>query len=259
MAPAIPRQAESNADRERSSRGVILAPLAIDDGLSLVAPESPTIDAAALAGARRGRPVVADPVGGRLIAGLLAVLIHAVVIVGLVVSVSAPAALSSMVSSVVLLTSASPPLQAPNLAPTVTDDEPVIKLPAPELVIDDDDAATSGALYSAPVLVTSVTEEVQSQLAQRAGLSTGQSATVVLRIQVLAHGRAGDVAVERTGGSEAIDAAAIEYVRQLTWMAGRRGGEPVAMTIRLAVNLALSANRSQSSPEIENTKEGILP
>jgi hypothetical protein len=72
---------------------------------------------------------------------------------------------------------------------------------------------------------------------KRAGLSPGQGATVVLRVEVLETGEAGRVIVEVSGGSRPIDEAAVEYAQAQRWYAGRVGGVPRRVWIRWAVHL----------------------
>lgn len=76
-----------------------------------------------------------------------------------------------------------------------------------------------------------------TEYARRAGLQAGEGATIVLRLEVLGTGDLGTILVETTGGSEAIDMAAIDYVRALAWAGGRVDGRPATIWIRWGVRL----------------------
>ena len=71
----------------------------------------------------------------------------------------------------------------------------------------------------------------------QAGLSSGQGATVVLRIEVLDDNEAGRIVVEVSGGSAAIDTAAIAFARAMPWIGAVVDGKPVPMEVRYAVHL----------------------
>lgn len=70
-----------------------------------------------------------------------------------------------------------------------------------------------------------------------AGLEPGQGATVVLRLAIDGGGALLDARVEVSGGSDAIDHAAIDYARALTWIGGAEDGRPVRTWIRWGVRL----------------------
>ena len=71
----------------------------------------------------------------------------------------------------------------------------------------------------------------------QAGLSSGQGATVVLRVEVLDDNEPGRILVEVSGGSAVIDAAAIAYARTMPWIGAVVDGKPVPMEVRYAVHL----------------------
>jgi TonB family protein len=73
--------------------------------------------------------------------------------------------------------------------------------------------------------------------AARAGLRVGEGATVVFRVHVLISGEVGDLVTEISSGSDAVDAAAAEYVRALEWMPGRIDGRPQGQWVRWGVRL----------------------
>jgi TonB family protein len=73
--------------------------------------------------------------------------------------------------------------------------------------------------------------------ARAAGLAAGTGATVVLRLEILDSGEVGRVEVEVSGGADAIDQAAIAYVRVLPWAGGMIDGRPASMWIRWGVRL----------------------
>jgi TonB family protein len=74
--------------------------------------------------------------------------------------------------------------------------------------------------------------------AQRVGIPLGQAVTVVLIVEVLRDGSVGSVNIATSGGSMAIDATAIEYVRSLHWIPGTTDHVAQAMRIRFPVTLA---------------------
>jgi len=73
--------------------------------------------------------------------------------------------------------------------------------------------------------------------AAQAGLAAGQGATVVLRVEVLDDNELGLVVVEVSGGSPAIDAAAISYAHAMPWIGAVVDGKSVPMQVRYAVHL----------------------
>lgn len=168
---------------------------------------------------------------------LAVLLAHGLLVIGLRLATTARASAELPVTAAFFLVT--PPVQfaAPPLVPTVADTEPEVNLTLPLLPVEVEASGASEAVHSAPVLATAVPSDIRGRLAQQAGLLAGQSVTVVVRVQVLPTGQAGVVAIEQSGGSALIDAAALEYVRLLSWIAGRRAGEATAMTIRMAVNL----------------------
>jgi TonB family protein len=90
----------------------------------------------------------------------------------------------------------------------------------------------------APLLISDTPDVAPPEYAQQAGLQPGTRALVILRVEVRSDGMVGTITVERSGGSEAIDVAAANFVRTLTWIPAHEYGKPVAMTMRFAVQLA---------------------
>jgi hypothetical protein len=80
-----------------------------------------------------------------------------------------------------------------------------------EVPLLDEPANETDAQNSAPVLASEVPEDERLALARRAGLQAQEQVTVLLRIEVLATGQVGEVVVERTGGTPAIDAASRRF------------------------------------------------
>ncbi len=142
------------------------------------------------------------------------------------------------VASAVVKSEAVVELSAPSLTNKLLTIPIAVRL---SLAMPQIDAAASetDAQNSAPVLASVVPEEMRLALAQRAGLHAQEQVTVLLRIEILATGQVGEVVVERSGGTPAMDAAAMDYVRMLHWIAGRRGGEPAACIIRWGVRLGV--------------------
>jgi TonB family protein len=75
-----------------------------------------------------------------------------------------------------------------------------------------------------------------------AGLQQGESATVLLIIEVRSNGRLGTVDVARSGGSAVIDAQAIRFARSLRWIPGTRNQEPQSMRISFPVTLLVQGS-----------------
>jgi TonB family protein len=92
------------------------------------------------------------------------------------------------------------------------------------------------ATVVAPTLEGDGRSGIQPYLRQ-AGLTRGEGATVVLRIEVLASGEAGRIEVDASSGSRQVDAAAVSFARIQHWYAGRVNGTPRAMWIRWGVRL----------------------
>ena len=77
--------------------------------------------------------------------------------------------------------------------------------------------------------------------ARKAGLQIGQAATVLLAIEVLPDGTVGEATVNRSSGTAAVDAAAIEYAKGLRWIPGTADHQPRAMRILFPITLSRSA------------------
>jgi TonB family protein len=88
----------------------------------------------------------------------------------------------------------------------------------------------------APQLESSSAPDIRIY-ASRAELSAGDGATVVLRIEVLVSGEAGEIRVDVSSGRREVDAAAIAYARTQRWTPGRIDGRPEAIWIRWGVHL----------------------
>ncbi|MBK6598190.1 MAG: energy transducer TonB [Proteobacteria bacterium] len=71
--------------------------------------------------------------------------------------------------------------------------------------------------------------------AARTGLPKGQSAAVILAVDVLADGATGDVTIETSSGNVAIDQLAIDYARALRWLAGIIEDQNRTVRVRLPV------------------------
>ena len=97
-------------------------------------------------------------------------------------------------------------------------------------------ARNAGTTKSAPTLKGGIPIDMTPYIAQ-AALLPGEGATVILRIEVLANGEPGQMAVDVSGGNRQVDRAAINYARQLRWFAGRANEAAEAMWIRWSVRL----------------------
>jgi protein TonB len=67
----------------------------------------------------------------------------------------------------------------------------------------------------------------------------GQEGTVMLELRVDANGRVVDVRVTESSGFSALDAAAVETLREWRFRPAQRGGMPVAGSITTAVHFRL--------------------
>jgi TonB family protein len=75
--------------------------------------------------------------------------------------------------------------------------------------------------------------------ALRAGLNTGEAVTVILAVEVLADGSAGQVIVVTGTGNSMIDAAAMEYARSLRWIPATMNRRAKVTRITFPVTLSL--------------------
>jgi TonB family protein len=130
---------------------------------------------------------------------------------------------------------------APAPKPSLASLEPApLELPTPALPQIEDVAQAAEqnprqpAQFSPPRTAGGGAENL-AQFAESAALSPGQMARVILRVEVLRDGSAGEVKVDTTSGSDAADDAAIRYVRSLEWIPATQGGEPVTMMVRFPV------------------------
>ena len=73
--------------------------------------------------------------------------------------------------------------------------------------------------------------------ARLGGLLPGETANVVLRVEVLADGRAGEVAVDVSSGSDQVDHAAVAYAKAIRWLCGAVDGTPETMWVRIGITL----------------------
>jgi protein TonB len=103
-------------------------------------------------------------------------------------------------------------------------------------LLDLSTARNSGATMSAPTLKGGTLINMAPYNTQ-AGLLPGEGATVILRIEVLANGEPGRMAIDVSSGSQQVDTAAMDYARQLRWFAGRTNEKAEAMWIRWSVRL----------------------
>ena len=112
--------------------------------------------------------------------------------------------------------------------------DPVMSLPVPALK---EFGESNGAAVSvAPQLLDREPPDM-TPFAKQAGLLPGESAVVVLRIEVLPGGGVGQVQVDVSSGSRQVDEAAMAYVRQLVWLPGRLHGIEENTWVRQGVRL----------------------
>lgn len=90
-----------------------------------------------------------------------------------------------------------------------------------------------------PRLVRKSVTDVSS-FARRAGIESGESARVILAVEVTEQGAPGDVRVSTSSGNAQADTLAIEYARTLRWDPANEHGRTSRASIRLPVILAVS-------------------
>ena len=115
---------------------------------------------------------------------------------------------------------------------------PLLRLPAlaelvPEVPPPPEEAHPTGAIT--PPHPAEGAQPDPKSFAERAGVSAGIGATVVLRVEVRADGTVGRVAVDVSSGHRRIDRQAIVYVRAMRWIGGSDGGHPAALWVRYGV------------------------
>lgn len=113
--------------------------------------------------------------------------------------------------------------------------EKVMNLPAAPVVRFDD--ANAAAVIVAPQLLDAHPPDV-APFARQAGLLPGESAVVVLRVEVLPDGHVGQVKVDVSSGSRQVDEAAMAYAQTLAWVPGRLHGLETSTWVRQGVRLA---------------------
>ena len=114
--------------------------------------------------------------------------------------------------------------------------DPNMGLPAPSLIFFDE--PNGSAVSIAPRLLDTNPPDVLP-FARKAGLLPGESAVVVLNVEILPDGRIGQVRVDVSSGSRQVDDAAMDYVRQLVWLPGRLHGVDETTWVRQGVRLAV--------------------
>ena len=113
--------------------------------------------------------------------------------------------------------------------------EKVMSLPiAPDVRFAESNAE---AVIVAPQLLDT-DPPATAPFAQQAGLRPGESAVVVLRVEVLSDGHVGQVEVDVSSGSRQVDEAAVAYAQTLAWVPGRLHGIEMSTWVRQGVRLA---------------------
>ena len=113
--------------------------------------------------------------------------------------------------------------------------------------VDPDSDLVPGVIASASAPRVDPTSQVDESLyAYRAGLSPGESATVILDLEVRPDGTIGNVEVLKSSGSLEADEAAMLYVHMLHWIPGSVDRHARAMRVRWPVTLYLPS--AQGAP-----------
>jgi len=128
--------------------------------------------------------------------------------------------------------------------PEMTFASPVIRPPSLQEVdfVADEWGDISGVTAEASAPQLSRFQRVTpSSFARQAGLAPGQTASVVVTVEVLADGRTGAIEVTRGSGNPAVDEAAVAYCRQLHWIPGTHEHHAETMRVSLPVTLVWTA------------------
>lgn len=94
---------------------------------------------------------------------------------------------------------------------------------------------------------TSVPQPIAADMADRtlyairAGLVAGESATVVLSVEVQPDGLVGNVLVQVSSGNPSVDSEAAELARKMRWIPGTIERHAVPMRIRYSITLTAPA------------------
>ena len=67
----------------------------------------------------------------------------------------------------------------------------------------------------------------------------GYEGTVLLRVLVQADGRVGNLSIDRSSGHEVLDRAAVDSVKEWTFLPAQKGGKPVESLVLLPVKFKL--------------------
>ena len=111
---------------------------------------------------------------------------------------------------------------------------PAMSLPVPPL--REFAESNAAAVSVAPQMLDREPPDM-APFARRAGLLAGESAVVVVRMEVLPDGHVGQVAVDVSSGSDQVDEAAMDYVRQWVWLPGSLHGIEESTWVRQGVRL----------------------
>jgi iron complex outermembrane receptor protein len=144
-------------------------------------------------------------------------------------------ALAAILSATRVLAQAPTPAPAPEApapAPAPAPDAPA-PAPAPEAPAPEAPAPAPTPTPTPPQLVTS-----PPPVYPESELASGRHPSVVLKVTVFADGSLGDIAVEHSAGP-AFDDAAVAAVKTWTFAPARRGDEPIASRVGVAVHFDL--------------------
>lgn len=112
-----------------------------------------------------------------------------------------------------------------------------------DVVFEDPDADTIPGIIaatSAPQPLRSAVVE-HSAYALRAGLTPGESVTIVLSVEVLADGSVGQVSVQSSSGNPSVDLEAIALARAVRWVPGTLHRHAISMRVQYSVTLSVPA------------------
>jgi TonB family protein len=126
---------------------------------------------------------------------------------------------------------------APNLSQlSILRQNPLLTLLVDIPRIDFEVSRNAAASVAAPSLDPEPSVDLYPYIVE-AALLPGEGATVVLRIEVLEDGSAGQIAIDVSSGSNQVDRAAIAYARAHHWAPAMVAGAPHSMWIRWGVRL----------------------
>lgn len=127
------------------------------------------------------------------------------------------------------------PAPAPDTTPVTT--EPVVESP---IATTQQVAAATPQEYSEPIYSAAYLNN-QPPAYPLTARRRGIEGTVLLRVEIHAHGHCQHVHVKRSSGHEVLDRAAVEAVRQWRFVPARRGSQAVSAPVEVPITFKLNS------------------